>query len=299
VCHHGHRVHPDDRRHHRDDRRTRRHHRDGRRNRQRHPERHPDDREHHHERDAHLGDQPPHDRASCPGSGGARQGEDRRHQQEPGGHPAGGAFPGWEQRGCCPDEQPAGHRGPLEARDLRGRCGAFPGSARRGCFRGEGLRGEARGEARRRHPHVPQAPRGREPWAQASWQQGPWQRRTWEQAPGVTAPWVTARPDEMERAARQRMRGRGPRPQEQRGPQEPQLPGPRRGPARRALRWQRVQQVQAWLPTSWRQVLPPRPWQDRRRLPAPRGTTHEPYGPLGARWSMKPTGRTLPVLSDD
>ena len=60
----------------------------------------------HHEPGAHRGDRPLRDRASCPGSDADRRDGDHRHRREPDGHPAGGAFPGWEQRGCCPAERP-------------------------------------------------------------------------------------------------------------------------------------------------------------------------------------------------
>ena len=163
-------------------------HRDGRRNR-RHLRRHRGDRERHREPDAHRGDPPLPDRASCPGSDEERLDGDRRHLREPDGHPAGAASPGLARRGCCPDEQQAGRhvlrgapelRGLRAARGLRGHLGASPGSARKGCCRDAGRRGGGPGDRPPLHLHVPQAPLGpgprgrqhpdeRAPLARPSW----------------------------------------------------------------------------------------------------------------------------------
>ena len=264
MCHHGHQVHLDDRRHrHRDDRRNRHRHRDDRRNRHRCLHRHRDDPEHQHARDAHRVDRYRCDQASCPGSGVVRRDGDRRRQQQRDGHLADEASPGWEQRGCCLDEQPRVPRGPPVARGLRDRRGACPDSARRGCFRGVGLRDAARGEGRRRRPHVrrvPLAPKGKLPWARASWLTVPWVK-----VPAVRAPWAQAPPDVREHEAHQRRPRREPRSRELRqpaqrqprepAPREPQRMGPPQVPAQRGQHWQGGQQVPAWLRTSWRPAL--------------------------------------------
>jgi hypothetical protein len=312
VCHHGHRVHPDDRRHHRDDRRNRRHHRDDRRNRrhrqvrQDHPRRHRDDREHHRERGAHPGDRQPRDRASCPGSGAAHLVGDHRNRREPpGDHPAGGASPGWEQTGCCPDGQPKAPRGPhglREPRGPRGRSEACPGWVRTGCSPGEGLRGAVRDAGHRCRPRGLRAPGDR-----ALRRPVPWVPVPWVQAPGVQVPPVgkererrpSLRP-ERGRKAHPVLLERLPGLQQVLQERPPRLqPGRRQG---QGAQERRAQARPAWHSASWGQASarrPCHPLRSRRWQHAVRGRTREPCGPRVARWSKKPTGRTRPVLSDD
>ena len=316
MCHHGHRDHQDGHRHHRDGRRNRRHHRDGPRNHRAHrcQHRNPDDQEHRREPAGRQGDRPWCDRASCPGSGAGHRGGDHQHRREPDGHPAGGAFPGWERRGCCRDGQPTVRRGPHAGHGPHGPPGAFPGWGQRGCCQDEGPRVGARGEGCRRRPHGrPErepwerepwepAPSGREPWLPAPWERA-WLPAPWEPVPSGRAPQVARQARACSALARPEQRSGAPRGQEPREPQEP--PGPRRrGRVPRGLPGRRAPWAsghRAWLPTSWLQgwCFPWPAWPYRRLQRAARGTTHEPCGPQGVRWSMKPTGRTRPVLSDD
>jgi hypothetical protein len=299
VCHHGHRVHPVDRRHHRDGRRNRRHHRDGRRNRHHHRERHRDDRERHHERDAHRDDRPWPDRASCPGSDAERRDGGHRRRQEPDGHPADEAFPGLARRGCCPDEQPTVRRGLRAARGPHGHLVACPGSGRRGCCRAGGLQVAARGAGHRPHLHVPPVPQGQASWLRGPSGPEPWELEPWGPGPGPWGPEPSGRasPRGLERASRPPLHGPGPEPPESWAPQE-RL---RRPPLweQRVLR-ARVPRGQVWLPMPWRLALRGRPCRSwpMRQQPARPGTTREPCGRQAVRWSRKPTGRTRPVLSD-
>ena len=241
MCHHGHQVHLDDRRHHRGDRRNRHHHRGDRRNRRHHRghrghrdrRNRRDDRERHHEPDAHRGDWSLRGRASCPGSDADRPDGDRRRRRQPDGRPAAGAFPGWEQRGCCPDGQPEGRRDPHGARGFRGHLEACPGSGRTGCCRGEGRRGEGRGEGRRHHPRVPLAPRVSQVRAH---------RRRDAPEPRVGSRQPLRESGPKERRVSQRRRRQEP-PQEQR--------------ARLCRAWLPT----SWLPTSWGQLWPRSPWR--------------------------------------
>jgi hypothetical protein len=248
VCHHGHRVHRDDRRHHRDDRRSRRHHRDDRRSRrEHHPALRRADQELRHETDEHPGDRPWCDLASCPGSDAEPLGGDRRHRQEPDGHPADEAFPGWEQRGCCPDGQPTARRGPLAARGPHGHLAACPDSAQTGCCRGEELRVGAPGAE---HPHLPHGPPV--PRAQASWPLGPAAREQglsglepWEREPSEPGPSGRGSPDVTER------RARSPSPEPEPQPEPRELSEPQEQPPSEpgALREQPGQPVPAhWAP---------------------------------------------------
>ncbi len=309
MCHRGHRDHPDDRRHHRDDRRNRRHHRDGRRNHQGHRRHHRDGREHHRRGTDALPDdqQRYYGRASCPGSDGVRRDGDRRRRQEQDGHPADGACPGWGRRGCYRGGQkPPGSRGPLGAHGCRGdRFGACPGWGRRGCSRGEERQGAVRAVACQLHPHEvrgqPVRPgpapgvrgpwRLQEPWLQEPWLQEPWLRESSGMALGATAP-QGAKGLEAHRPSSAPWSQKMPPQELQETLQEPLQQGRQQSPALRGRGLPGTPVLRAWLPTSWGQLSPGRPWQPLPCRPgrhAPRGRTRAPCGQQGARWSRMPT----------